>query len=539
MMTENKKINNDSMINGAVSLTISVIIVKIIGFIYKVPLSYILGDVGMGYFNSAYSIFTFFYVLSSGGIPRAVSITVAEGITRKNTEYAKKILFLCLKIFFTIGILFSVSLMIFSDFFAGVIGNSLSSFSLFCIAPALSFVSASGVLKGYLSGITKFKYIAIAEVIEGLIKFIVGLTMALYAKRCGYDVHIISAYTILGVTMGALLGAIFLYVCSKTPKTDEILKQKTNVEFDSIDVLKKVCSISIPITISSSMIGISNIIDLGIIIKRLEAIGFSSDAAMGLYGNFTTLAIPMLNLAIAFITPISTSAIPDLTKYRTLKSNSAYCTTVESLFCVAAIISFPIAIAYMLFSKEILILLFEDSSALIAAPLLTVLSFSVILLTFLTMINTVLESLMHPRLPLISMGIGAVFKLVFAYVLVGKFGIIGAPISTVVSHFVSICISIVFLSKKAKYTLSSFKVLFYPFVCSAFSILVAFVLYKSFVNEQYDSIKFFAFSLISAFLYILFTLLILQKRVNFLFKYVKMAKKTKYSLLNRTKKRKK
>ena len=65
-------------VSGAVSLTVSVIAVKIISYFYKVPLSYLLGDEGMGYFNSAYTVFAFFYMLCSGGIPRAVSIVVAE-----------------------------------------------------------------------------------------------------------------------------------------------------------------------------------------------------------------------------------------------------------------------------------------------------------------------------------------------------------------------------------------------------------------------------------------------------------------------------
>ena len=233
----------DTLLGGAIALTVSVIIVKIIGFLYKMPLSHVLGDEGMGYFNSAYSIFTFFYMLCTGGIPRAVSITVTEALAKGKDESARKILGVSLKLYLSIGVIFTLIIMLFSSGFARLIGNSRAAFSLFCIAPSLSFVAASGVLRGYLNGRMRMKEIAFSEVLEGVVKFIFGLAFALLGARAGLPIHVISALTILGVSSGTLVGTVFLWICLKSEKTRYNIEQKTKNTENAVSILKGVLRI--------------------------------------------------------------------------------------------------------------------------------------------------------------------------------------------------------------------------------------------------------------------------------------------------------
>ena len=152
-----KKEENDNLFKGAAILTLSVVIVKLIGFIYKLPLSYVLGDEGMGFFNSAYTVFGFFYLLCTGGIPRAISIITAG---ENDLQRSKKILKYSLGFFVTVGFGFTLCLFIFSGVIADFIGNSLARFSLVCIAPSLTFVSASGVFSPHAA---KLRSIATAR----------------------------------------------------------------------------------------------------------------------------------------------------------------------------------------------------------------------------------------------------------------------------------------------------------------------------------------------------------------------------------------
>ena len=521
------KINNeekrkDSLIGGAFALTLSVIIVKIIGFIYKMPLSHILGDEGMGYFNSAYSVFAFFYMLCTSGVPRAVSITVTEAMAKGEEKAVNRILSTSLKVYVSIGVIFSGLLMLFSSFFADVIGNSLSSFSLFCIAPSLTFVSASGVLRGYLNGRHRMRDIAISEVIEGVIKFVFGLSFALLAARKNLPVHMVSAFTVLGVTLGTFIGVVFLSICTKCENKQEKTRQRCAIK--STELFKKVVRISIPITLSSAIMGMTNIIDLGLIMKRLLNFGMSSSEAIALYGNFTTLAVPMLNLIIALITPLGTASIPHLTEKFASGNQTEFNEICHSVLMLTSTVSFPAFAAYLFFSKDILVLLFNDNSAMIGAPLLSLLSVSVIPFCLLTVINSILESVFYQRVSLMSMTVGAVVKLISAYFLIGKYGIIGAPISTGIGYSISFLISSIYLIWGLKIKIDLTSIIFIPFISSFFSIGIAFLMYNYLTKGYSDPKIFLVFAALSALFYLFLVCIFMRKKLVSVCNFVKIAK---------------
>ena len=525
MINKGSKASESELVSGALALTVSVFAVKAIGYLYKLPLSFILGDEGMGYFNSAYSVFSFFYMLSLGGVPRAVAVCTADSRYRYGMQAAQKILDVSLKIFLAIGMSFALLLMLFSDFFAEAIGNSSARFSLLCIAPSLSFVAAAGVLRGYLNGVGKLKCVAVAEVLDGVSKFVTGLMLAAFASHRGENAYIVSAYTILGVSIGAFIGALFMYICSKTVKREEKTKQKCECGESGSAILRKIFKIAAPLTLSSAIIGATNIIDLGMIMKRLVSIGFSEVEAVSLYGNFTTLVIPLLNLASAFVSPFATAAMPHITKHRTLGNSDEYYRLIEQIIFLTSFFISPIAIIYLLFSDDVLLILFKDSSAVIAAPMLSMASASVLFSAILIMTNTILESSGHFRVPLFSMGAGAGAKTLSAYILIGRIGIYGAPISTVICYFTAAVISIFMLRKKVKLKRSVVRILLPPFLIALLVLLPSRYLY-AFIRRIYpESWIVVPFMALASIVYIAITWIIMRNKAYFSADYVKIAKK--------------
>ncbi len=514
----------DSLVKGAFSLTLSVIIVKIIGFLYKVPLSHIMGDEGMGYFNSAYTVFTFFYMLCSGGVPRAISIIVTELDTQGKNLDVHRVFLISLRMFLSIGFFFTLILMLFSRFFASLIGSTLSAFSLFMIAPSLTFVAAAGVIRGYLNGKGRMIPIALAEVIEGSVKFVFGLVFALVASLHGFEYYMISGFTVLGVTFGSFIGSSFLYIYSKKENSKEKTQQYTDCSITNKEILKRIIKISVPITLSSAIMGISNIIDLGMIIKRLISTGISEVEAVSLYGNYTTLAIPMLNLISALTSPLSASSLPHLTATCTLDKNDKFLKLTNNIFEFISLIAVPISFAYMFFSQEILILLFKDESALSASPLLSLIAPAVVFLPLLTMLNTILESAGIPKFSLISMFVGAVVKLICGYIFIGNIGISGAPLSTSISYFVSFIISFAFAALFCKIGISPIKHIFPSILFSFASIGIAKVLYNRF-SVGNNTILFLICSAFSIVLYICFIAVFMRNRLNVAVSFVKINKK--------------
>ena len=519
-----------AFLSGALALTVSVFVVKLIGYIYKLPLSHVLGDEGMGYFNSAYSVFSFFYMISLGGVPRAVAVCVADARFKCGMSAARRILSLSLKMFLLLGITFALLLMSFSGFFAKIIGNSLAKLSLICIAPSLSFVAAAGVLRGYLNGVGKLRSVALSEILDGVSKFVTGLALALYASRHGYSVYIVSAYTVLGVSIGAFVGALFMLICSKIENIDEKEGQKCDLKENDRDVVRKIFRISAPITLSSAIMGATGIIDLALIMKRLISVGFSEVEAVSLYGNFTTLVIPLLNLISAFVSPLATATMPSVAKQKALNSSDEYYGLVEQIIFLTSFFISPLAFGYCFFADDILLILFNDASARVAAPLLSIASASVIPSALLIVVNAILEASGRYRTPLVSMSVGAAVKLLSAYLLIGRIGIFGAPVSTALCYLTSFLISAVALRTSQSLKRSVVRSAALPFFLAAAILVAARVVYVLIPMGEGNARIFMPFVVLITLIYIGFGWIFMRKRMDFLENYVKIAKKRQSAL---------
>jgi stage V sporulation protein B len=529
------KEENDNLFKGAAILTFSVIIVKLIGFLYKLPLSYVLGDEGMGFFNSAYTVFGFFYLLCTGGIPRAVSIIIAS---ENDRERSKKIMRYALVFFTSVGFIFAICLFVFSHAIANFIGNSLAKFSLICIAPSLTFVSASGVLRGYMNGKSKLGAIAISEVIEGLVKFIVGLALALYASKKNYSVHIISAYTVLGVTIGSFISALFLYISAKTLKETDNLKQNINCDLTLVSTIRSIIAIGMPIAGSSFISGLYSIIDLVLIVNGLRSGGLSEANAVSIYGNYTTLVVPMLTLSLAVLAPLSTAWLPKLVKSTEEVKNGEFTYNSSLLFSLTASASIPMSCVFFYFSRQILTVLFKTNSAVLGYESLSMLSVSMIFLPLLTAMNSSHEASKNVRYPLIALSFGALLKLISECFMlyICDLGIKAAPISTNLGYGVALLISIMYASKKGNVKINVYESLFLPFAISSISYFIA----KSISDLIFsDLIPLFYLSVsvgLGTALYVIFSLLLRKNYIKEILKFVGIHKKTQKNYENKRKK---
>ena len=205
-----KRSAGNSFINGALWLTVSTIILKIIGLIYKIPLSHLIGDEGMGYFNSAYTVYTFFYILGSAGIPKAISILTSKN-EAENIFSSYSLFKLCFKTFSVFGIILFFIFILFAPKISVIAGTETSLPAMYAVAPSIFFICASGAARGYLSGIMKLSHIAISEIISGVIKLTLGIAFAYFAVANHFTLPIICAYSISGISIGAFFS--FLYLC--------------------------------------------------------------------------------------------------------------------------------------------------------------------------------------------------------------------------------------------------------------------------------------------------------------------------------------
>ncbi len=517
---------NSSIIGGAMSLTLSVIILKVLGVLYKIPLSSVLGDEGMGYFNSAYTIYSFFYLLCTAGVPKAVMISVSEKFKDNDNEKINKIIKVAISAFLALGIITSFIFVILASPLSSLIGSPEAYATMICIAPSIIFVSVSGVLRGYLNAKMRLSEIAVSQIIEGVIKLALGLLLALFALRLNFSLPMISAFTILGATLGSFVGLLYLFAVSKVKNMYNNLEQNTDFG-EKTHILKRILKISLPITVSSALMSLSGIIDLFSVMRRLEEIGYTAKEATALYGNYTTLAQSMFNLAVAVITPISLAFIPTFTRARAEGDGQGLAVAIKSALEFSSFLCAPIVIGMSVFSFEILAFLFGEAAAEVGAPLLVLLSPGVIFMSYLLVLNSSLESVSRPGLAMLSMIIGALVKYIVSGLLLGNidFGISGAPIGTVISYGVSLLVSLWLLSHALGYNVPVLSTSILPYLCAAISVLSARLIYDTYSIGN-KTLSLFIAILAAALIYLSLSALcgLLSRK-----KLVKIANFTKFS----------
>lgn len=450
-----EKLHNSSKLffSGVLILTITNLIVKAIGLMFKIPMNHIVGDDGMGYYNSAYTIYTFLYMISTAGLPTAVSIMVAESRAAGRIRQVKRVLHVSLALFFLIGVVGMLVMLLGAGPFSSLIGAANTKYCIMALAPTLFFICISSALRGYFQGYQSMFPTAVSQLIEAVCKLGVGITLALYAIRMEQPIYIVAAYAAVGLTIGAALGMMFLTFSKLFFKEkqydaeyvavsgidDTVLPQRT--------LLKRLVIVALPITVSASVMSLTNLIDTAIVQQLLQSTGLTQEAATSLYGNYTSLAVPMFNLPPVLIYPISYSIVPLLSAAKKRGDHERCRLVMESSMRVSMLIGIPCGLGLATLSRPILSLFYRASSVELATPLLTLLAPSTAFICILSVTNAILQANGHERKPLISMLTGACVKIVTNFFLIQFIGMKGTPISTFLCYLTVTIMNLYFVHK--------------------------------------------------------------------------------------------
>ena len=503
IVRERSRVALSGVLGGTLSLTLSTVIVKLIGLIYKIPIASLLTDEGMGYFNSAYTVYAFFYLLCSAGVPKAVMILISETKAEGKHRDEQKILRVATEGFLIAGSIITALFVIFSLPLAHIIGSTRSAVTMIAVAPSILFVSLGGVLRGYLSANLLFSRVAVSQLLEGVGKLAFGLAFAMVGVRLELPLEWLSAMTITGVTLGSVAGYLYLYVCSKCKITEENTRQII-YHSEKIAIIRRVLSISVPITLSAAIMSITGVIDLAMIMRSLGDIGYSESEASALYGNYTTLAVPMFNLAVAIVTPVSLAHLPILAKSHSSSDNEAFGLTERSSLDLTSGLAAPMTIGMAVFSREILSMLFPGSELEVGANLLLLISPAIIFYSLLNVTNSSLEAVGRVRAAMVSMLLGSIAKMAVGYILITRtdLGIYGAPIGTVVCYAVALFISLIIYGRTIGRTLPILSSLLAPYITAAASVICSRAVYDRISGPLNDNLALMISITLAAVIYI-------------------------------------
>ncbi len=454
-------------------LSLSTLIVKLIGLAFKIPLMSLLGAEGMGYFNSAYEIYAVLCVLATAGLPTALSVLVSSAEERGEYKRAVAVFNAARKLFFSVGLVSSAALFLLSDTVGRIVENPNAAHALRAISPALLFVCVASAFRGYFQGKSRMMPTALSQTVEALSKLVLGILLAKYALKNQFPIYVCAAYAILGVSIGTLLSAVILKVIEISAR-----KGADRESYREKEALKPLLSIALPVTLGSAVLSLTRLIDMALIMHRLGDIGYTSVGANTLYGAYTTLAVPVFSLIPSLISPVSLALVPKLSAAIARGSENAQSRVMLTSLRITSFLAMPAAFGVSVYARDILGILFsgEREAVAMSAPLLSVLGVSVLFSCMISTTNAILQSYRRAGLPIISMSVGALLKLISAYILIGipEIGILGAPLSTLLCDTAVTVINVFFISRVMPEGDGTVRIYTRPLIASTVMIAVSF-----------------------------------------------------------------
>lgn len=458
-----KNQTKNTLTYGVIVLTAANLLVKVIGLVFKIPIQGLIHDEGMGYFNVAYTIYSWLYLLSTAGLPVALSVMISGERAKGELGNTRTVFSTALSVFALIGAVGALSMMIFARDIAAFVEVENAYLCALAISPTLFFICISSAVRGYFQGLGIMTVTAASQVIESVGKMAFGLLFASYSVSQGHPLYVTAAFAISGVSIGTFASMIYCLV------SKGVLSPKATTESNirRSSVLKKLVSIALPITVSSSVMGLMNVIDTVIAPSRLQDIGYTATQATEIYGNYTTLAVSLFNMPTVLVYPIAYAVVPKLTEILTLGKDGRGIIT--SSIKTTSVISLPCAVGLGVLSLPILDLIFPENSALLASPMLTMLAPSVFFCAVLGITNSILQASGNEKLPIISMIAGVLVKFLSSYILIGVDGIgrFGIPAGTCLCYLTAITLNFTFMCRKTKTVPNMLQVFVKPALCAA------------------------------------------------------------------------
>ena len=470
----NKK---QTFFGGAAVLALAIAIVKVIGAIYKIPLNLILGKDGFGYFNTAYDIYSILLMVSTTGLPVAMSRMISEAKTLGQTKQIQQIYRVSRTLFLALGLTGAVGMAVLCKWLAGVMSSEQSWFAILCLSPAVFFVGLLSAERGFFQGQSNMVPTSVSQVKEAVCKLVVGLSLAgafmLIQKKNGLvtvlpdgsslpkgsaealalsNAHSKAAgLAILGVTLGTVVASVYL-IRRRRKAVAELQEECLDPKLSSTrSTMRKLLSIAVPITLGAAGLQIINTVDAAVYMAQLKGpagLSAQADDLKGIYNFVQTI----FNMPCSFIGPLAISAIPALTEQLTLNRRRRANTIAESAIRVMALIAMPCTIGLAVLSEPIMQFLghYQDPNDVqTASILMRVLAFCVFFNSFVLVTNAILQAHGYVYLPVVNMVVGGVVKIVINFVLVSnpKINILGVPVGTVICYMVIAMLNLVSIQR--------------------------------------------------------------------------------------------
>ncbi len=455
-----------NFLQGTALLAMATAIVKIIGAFYKIPLNAIIGEKGFGYFNTAYEIYNVLLMISTAGLPVAMSRMISQASSLKHYNQVRRIYNTARGIFLGLGITGTLLMTLFCRQLAAFQNQPDAWAAIGFLGPCVLLICIMSTFRGFFQGQSNMLPTSISQVLEAIVKLIVGIAAAWILLKSTGSVALAAGGAILGVTTSCMVSSIYLFGCFR--KVYPQMPATSDAPRSFADTAKGLMVIAIPITLGSAGLQFLTMLETKIYMGRL--LGFYTQAAAdtmrGIYGMTQTI----FNMPCAFITPITISIIPAITAQLTTCHELEAKATEESAIRITGLISMPCAFGLGLLAQPVTALLggYTGDNLVLATKLMTILGFSIMFNAVVLVTTAIMQAHGHATRPVINMLIGGVLKLAAVFILTGNpnIGIVGTPVGTLLCYIAIAVLNIYSIRSLLEHPPAILKNLIRPFLAA-------------------------------------------------------------------------
>jgi stage V sporulation protein B len=470
-----------TFVYGAAVLGACSFLAKLLGAIFRIPLTHILGAEGVGLYQMVFPLYALLLTISSGGLPSALSRIIAEKTTKDQIDMARKSFTTALITLTAFGAICALIILLFHRLIALAQGNSSAALSYIAIAPSIVFVAVISAFRGYFQGKQNMFPSALSQIIEQFVKMAAGLSLAYAFRDYGLAMGVFGA--VLGVTLSEFAAMVVIVWQYWQDKNRLRLSYPKN---ELKKYIKLIYAVSIPMTISSIIMPITQLIDSALVINILSKT-FGSAASTALFGLFSGAVSSLVNMPIVLLISISIALIPSITASKARGHIKSVETKSALALKLTVLLSLPCFVGLLIYARPIIDFLYggglkigEVNEPLVAARLLSIYSVSVVFVSVLTVTSSVLQSLGHTLAPVKNLLIGAGVKILLNFALLGLIGIYGAAVSSLACYLTAMTLNLISLKKWVKIRYEVVNLVLKPLIATGLMGLCAYYAYQLF-----------------------------------------------------------
>ncbi len=447
-----KQVNKENgIVKGAAIIGAAGIVVKLLGAVFKIPLTNWMGSVGMSYYQIAYVIYSVLIVLSTAGFPVAISKLVSENNAKKQFANSGKVLKTSLGIMTFLGGVSAAICFFGANAYANYVENPMAAQAIRAIAPALLFVPLLSSFRGFFQGRRNMTPTALSEIIEQLTRVIVGFALTRIFLKSGLPAA--AAGASFGASAGSLMAMAFMILVYSMFKSRLQIENSRGSDYieDTKVIIRKILTIAIPIIVGAEIIPIMYSIDATVIMKRLVATGWSQEESTYLYGLMAGYCNSLVNMPEFLIQAIAISIVPAISHASARGDYENVDKNIGTGYKLTTLIAFPSMIGLLVLARPILKLLYpaQIDEAMDAVPTFIVMTFSIVTLALYETSTGALQAIGKQIIPLRNVAICALIKIVLTYIFVGikSINVVGAAASSVIAYLIAFALNEVAVKK--------------------------------------------------------------------------------------------